>query len=386
MTRVIRLCSLAVLLGLVVAAPAAGQIPSLKKLKDKVKKVSDGTGTEGKAEATAAAGKAGEVAKVWDNYDFVPGNKVLFYTDFSGDKVGNFASRLKYVNGPMDVVERNGARVLRATGPATFLIPLAQPLPDKFTLEFDVIPPAKACCLFGVITFEGGAARERSPSSADVMWTPRGASIAGGGQEMNASVSKIPEEIEQSLWGQLVHVRVLMDGEYFKMYSDDRRLYNIPELGFRRDKVIRVYLEGNPEPGFTVYIAGIRVAESDTDVLWDALAAKGRWSTLGILFATAKAALQPESRPVVREIADALKAHPDLKILIEGHTDNVGDPASNLTLSQARADAVKAALVSQFGADGGRITTQGFGDTKPVADNATAEGRAQNRRVEIVKQ
>jgi outer membrane protein OmpA-like peptidoglycan-associated protein len=120
--------------------------------------------------------------------------------------------------------------------------------------------------------------------------------------------------------------------------------------------------------------------------MYDALAAKGRWVTQGILFATGKAELQPESRPVLKEIAATLKKYGDLKILIEGHTDNVGAAAANLALSDARAAAVKAALVSQFGADGARIATKGLGDTKPSAPNATAVGRAQNRRVEIVKQ
>jgi len=120
-------------------------------------------------------------------------------------------------------------------------------------------------------------------------------------------------------------------------------------------------------------------------VLYDALAANGRWATQGILFATGKAELQPESRPVLKEIAATLKEHEELKILIEGHTDNVGQAASNLSLSEARAAAVKAALVADFGIDGSRITTQGLGDTKPAVPNATPEGRAQNRRVEIVK-
>ena len=121
-------------------------------------------------------------------------------------------------------------------------------------------------------------------------------------------------------------------------------------------------------------------------MLYDALASKGRWATQGILFATGKAELQPESRPVLKEIAATLKEHGDLKILIEGHTDNVGAPASNLTLSDARAAAVKAALVADFAIAADRITTKGFGDTKPSVPNATAVGRAQNRRVEIVKQ
>ena len=86
------------------------------------------------------------------------------------------------------------------------------------------------------------------------------------------------------------------------------------------------------------------------------------------------------------EIASTMKKYGDLKILIEGHTDNVGAAASNLSLSDARAAAVKATLVSDFGVDATRITTKGFGDTKPSAPNTTAVGRAQNRRVEIVKQ
>jgi outer membrane protein OmpA-like peptidoglycan-associated protein len=147
-----------------------------------------------------------------------------------------------------------------------------------------------------------------------------------------------------------------------------------------------VALNGGEEAGMAVFLTGIRVAESETDVLYDALNAKGRWVTQGILFATGKADLQPESRPVLKEIAGVLKQHPDLKILIEGHTDNVGTPAANLTLSDARAAAVKTALMADFGADGARITTKGMGDTKPAVPNTTAAGRAQNRRVEVVKQ
>jgi outer membrane protein OmpA-like peptidoglycan-associated protein len=134
------------------------------------------------------------------------------------------------------------------------------------------------------------------------------------------------------------------------------------------------------------FITAIRLAESETDVMYDALNTNGRWTTHGILFATGQADLQPESRAVLKEIAATLKQHAELKVLIEGHTDNVGSAASNLSLSDARAAAVKTVLVSEYGIDGGRITTKGMGDTKPSAPNATAAGRAQNRRVEVVKQ
>jgi len=336
--------------------------------------------------ATPPPGQASKPdPKVWDNYDFVPGSRILFYTDFSEDKVGNFARGVKYVSGPAEVVERDGIKVLRATGDATFLVPLGKKLPQKFTLEIDAIAPM-AGALTRAVQFEGGAKWVANEQSAAVSWNPRGAFYEGSGGNISSSASELPAAMQAQVTGNVAHLRVLMDSGYFKMYVNEKRLYNIPEFAFRRDSVIRIALSGTEADGQAVFLTSIRVAESETDVLYDALAAKGRWATQGILFATGKAELQPESRPVLKEIASTLKAHGDLKILIEGHTDNVGAAASNLALSDARAAAVKAALVADFGVGADRITTKGFGDTKPAAPNTTAAGRAQNRRVEVVKQ
>ena len=80
-----------------------------------------------------------------------------------------------------------------------------------------------------------------------------------------------------------------------------------------------------------------------------------------------------------------LAEHPELKLTIEGHTDNVGDASANQALSQARAEAVRQALVAGYGAEAGRLEAKGFGASKPAAPNATPEGRAANRRVELVR-
>lgn len=332
-------------------------------------------------------GTAGRVpaqgqSKIWENYDFVPGSKVLFFTDFSEDRVGNFARALKYVNGPAEVVERDGVKMLRSTGRSTILVPVGRPLPQRFTLEIDILSTTPL--INGMLAFEGGRELDRGDKSAEVSWSPNGTFIIGGGQDAGKSSKPIAEEVQAAIVGGVAHIRVLMDESYFKMYMNERRLYNIPELQFLRAPDIRMLVIGSDEN--PTFITGIRIAESDTDVMYDALASKGRWATHGILFATGKADLQPESRPVLKEIAAALKQHADLKILIEGHTDNVGTSAANLALSDARAAAVKAALVADHGAAGDRITTKGFGDTKPTVPNTTANGRAQNRRVEIVKQ
>ena len=115
------------------------------------------------------------------------------------------------------------------------------------------------------------------------------------------------------------------------------------------------------------------------------LAAGSAVAVRGILFDTGQATIRPESTAVLAEIGALLKNEPALALAIEGHTDNVGGAAANLRLSDARAAAVKAYLVSTFGVDAARLVTAGRGDTQPVASNDTEEGRAQNRRVELRK-
>lgn len=104
-----------------------------------------------------------------------------------------------------------------------------------------------------------------------------------------------------------------------------------------------------------------------------------------INFDTNKALLKEDGKSVVTQIAGLLAADPSLKLSIEGHTDNVGDAAANLALSKARAAAVMKALIDGNNSYATRLSVTGWGQTKPLAPNTTAEGRAQNRRVTIVK-
>ena len=404
----------ALMLGFLVATSYSAEAQSIRDLAKKKKeaeaaakalkgkqadsaRVADSTRSADSAKAATApakgAGATGDSSKpakaspkVWDNYDFVPGSKVILYSDFSDDKVGNFTRRLRYKSGQMDVVERDGVKMLRATSRSEFLIPVGGKLPERFTLEIDLITPEQGTGGYDQVAIEGGRDLDRDEGSAEVNWNTTGTVIIGGGQNIGKSQIYFAEDVVSGLRGTVVHLRVLMDGPYFKFYSNERRVYNIPELAFKRDSSIRVFIKGSEEPDMATFVTMVRLAESETDVLYDALAANGRWATQGILFETGKADLKPESTPVLKEIASTLKDHADLKILIEGHTDNVGQPASNLALSEARAAAVKTALTTGYGIAAERITTKGFGDTKPSKPNTTPEGKAQNRRVEIVKQ
>jgi outer membrane protein OmpA-like peptidoglycan-associated protein len=124
--------------------------------------------------------------------------------------------------------------------------------------------------------------------------------------------------------------------------------------------------------------------EMSANEMADALAKTGSVTLNNILFDTGKATLKAESETALKTVIELLKFDAALKLEVQGHTDNVGIPAANLKLSKDRADAVKAFLV-KGGIVDARLTTAGFGDTKPVADNKTDEGKAQNRRVVLVK-
>jgi outer membrane protein OmpA-like peptidoglycan-associated protein len=108
-------------------------------------------------------------------------------------------------------------------------------------------------------------------------------------------------------------------------------------------------------------------------------------ATQGILFAVDSDVIRPESTPTLVEIGDMLTQHASLRLTIEGHTDSDGDDAHNLDLSRRRAASVKAYLVSRYKIDGSRLVTEGYGESRPAADNSTPEGKQQNRRVELVR-
>lgn len=298
------------------------------------------------------------------NYDFVPGDKVLFFDDFSTDKVGDLPARVQILSGNFEIADVGGRRMLRSTSGGRVMIPLAATLPDRFTLELEVIHS------WGWNLDVHFADADHS----DGLDYATFGSTAGIGTFQSA-----PAEDES---GKLYTARIMADGGHVKVYLDGKRVANVPQANLSRSNGIWIEGPGNDSDPF--YIASIRVAASDRS-LFDALNADGRVSTHGILFATNSDAIRPESAPTLEEIATMLQQHPDLKLTIEGHTDNVGAAAANQALSERRAAAVRQYLISHFQIDGARLTSRGFGATKPAASNDTPEGRQQNRRVELVK-
>lgn len=144
-----------------------------------------------------------------------------------------------------------------------------------------------------------------------------------------------------------------------------------------------VPLDDGQSYNLTVLEKGEMPQEVGTGELQAALEKDGRVA-LYLNFDTDKADLKPEAQPVLEKVVALMQDNPSLKLSVEGHTDNKGAAPRNKTLSEQRAQAVMKALVSA-GVAAGRLSAQGFGQEKPLASNATEEGRAQNRRVELVK-
>lgn len=327
-------------------------------------------GNAASGSASADAAKPGEGA--WRNYDFVPGERLVLAEDFTKDNVGDFPKRFKFKSGNLEIVEWNGARYLSTNDWSEFSIPLPETLPERFTMEFDY-------------SADGGngltiAFVDRSKNTAagyvDIgTWV---GGVSGGG--VNARGKPSGDEFRYSKV--LFPVRIMADGQHVKVYMGDTRVANVPQVDLGRTRAIYFTVPGKSQRA--AMIGNIRIAAGGRP-LYDALAANGRVATQGIYFDTGSDRIRPESTPTLKEIGTMLREHAELKLVIEGHTDNVGDAAANMKLSQDRAEAVRAYLLNTYSIAGGRLTAKGMGASKPAVPNTTAEGRQQNRRVELVK-
>jgi outer membrane protein OmpA-like peptidoglycan-associated protein len=158
---------------------------------------------------------------------------------------------------------------------------------------------------------------------------------------------------------------------------------NAPNAVFPRTDTLFIAVSSAAED-YPILIGPIRVAGGGRD-LYDRLARDGRVATQGILFASGSDRIRPESTPTLVEIGRMLEEHPELNLSIEGHTDTDGDDAFNQDLSERRAAAVRTYIIEHYDVEDGRLVTSGFGESRPVTDNASPEAKQQNRRVELVR-
>jgi OmpA-OmpF porin, OOP family len=342
-----------------------------------------GTSAAAASSETAAEGatpkKAGEGAFV--NFDFVPGDRVLFYDDYTADNVGDFPRRIEFEEGNAEIADWEGGKWLRVSKSAKFGLVLPETLPARFTVEFDYVTNQKASNGWPIML---------NMSGAESNWESQGSSnpqVRFDTDEGGAYVGKIEASgpAGGDFQNKVNHARIMADGKYTKVYINGVRVGNAPNADLGRSNKVQFWVPGYDPAGAQATLIGpIRIAAGGKK-LYDALSEKGRVATQGIYFDTGSDGIRQESAPTLKEIGTMLKEHADLELTIEGHTDNVGKAESNQALSEKRAAAVRQYLIDNYQIDAARLEAKGLGQTKPVGANDTAEGRQQNRRVELVK-
>lgn len=363
-----------------------------KKFEKEAKKVDDAaakatgeteaaTGEEAKPEgeeagatpaSSAPAGQGGSVASVSTKFDFVPGDSVILFDDFTQDELGEFPAQWRLTQGTFEVAELSGERWLRLTsvdGRVRMKLPNMASLPEFWTLELDFYssgPTGQDLTVTGYSENENRVFECVFVQGNDMVF--RSGSI----------FSSTP--FEGTIPGRH-HVMLMARGKAIKAYLDTQRMANVPEMWGEHGPIVdiefRIWSPAKPMITNVRFAEGCRPAK---DML-----AEGKLVTHGIHFATGSDVVLADSAPVLRQVAAYMQANPAVKLQITGHTDNVGTPASNLDLSKRRAASVAKALSDDLKIAADRFTTDGKGDSDPMSSNAKPEGRAMNRRVEFAK-
>jgi hypothetical protein len=185
---------------------------------------------------------------------FVPGSRELFVMDFANQPLGDTPKELRVLRGKAQIVEKEGAHMLRAAEPMEFMINLKENLPEAFTLEFDLIP--KACCNPEDLSFEGTPSQSRSPSSSNVEWRPSRVSVVGGGEHFQMPM---PQDLSEILPSAPTKVNVSFDASGMKLYAHDRLVATLPGRKFAHGRVLRVFLGGQDDDLYAVYLGRVRI-------------------------------------------------------------------------------------------------------------------------------
>lgn len=327
---------------------------------------------------------------VWSQYNFVPGDKIIFMDDLVGEENGEFPSRWDLLSGNAENASYGDHKVINLLHKAkiTPLMDKEHYLPEVFTIEFDALfqrknGPTYQDYLIRLWADGGkyGYSDDRKNYCSAIRVSMHGASLNctknGSANEFEGFDEAMVVAVDEPVWR---HVAISFNKRSLKLFVDENRFLNIPNVVFEPEALVLEVFAIYKEPSA---IKNVRIAEGGKK-LYDRVVTDGRFVTRGILFDINSATIKPESGGVLKEVATMMKEHPNLNFRIEGHTDSDGDDQYNLKLSAQRAEAVKWALVD-MGITENRFETEGKGEAVPVWDNTNPEGKANNRRVEFVR-
>ena len=366
------------------------------------------TGSDVNANHVNTNSSASPTLRAYSKFDFVPGEKILYYDEFDNTGVGDFPTGWN-TNSTAEVVRFNDlpGKWLSITKDGYFQPEMVSKMPENFTLEFDVFNRYRSNNILAYNFIIGKSSNPRrdigEDNSAEAAFKFTWAGCSGGlgysvyekGEKMgfNEDLSSKnlvcpgenytePASVRFSIWRQKNRVRVYLNEEKvldLPQAFNSNLTYNVFKLGAQYMN----YANGR-EQDDQFMVTNLRYAVGAPDTR-SKLISQGKFSTTGILFDVNSDKIKAGSFGTLKEIATILKENPAVNVKIIGHTDSDGDDKANLSLSQKRAAAVKQALTADFGIDASRMQTDGKGEAEPAEPNTTSQGKANNRRVEFIK-
>ena len=332
--------------------------------------------------ALSAASQDSQPFKSYQNYDFVPGDKILFEDQFITEQDGEFPSHWKLENGQAvinKVKETNSFVITDGNfGKVSPRMKTSAYLTDPFTVECDyIITDGNQ---YGINIF---LASEDPANDVEGIITFNGSGSISTSYFTNDFRADYPDKSlnETGYLNTWHHIAIIYKNKQIKCYLDQYRVLVMPDISFEPRSVKFGGIASAEAP---VIFSNVKIASGGGMNVIGKKFTEYRIITHGINFDIDKATIKPESMGTLNMIVQVMKDNADLKFEVGGHTDKTGSSQHNATLSQQRAEAVKAELV-KLGVSSDRLTTKGYGDTKPISDNDTPEGKANNRRVEFVK-
>lgn len=372
---------------------------SVEKAVDKKIESKEETKQEAPAENNSVSGNDAVPAasdkkdlKVYSKFDFVPGSTIQYFDNFEKDNIGEtpegwITSSAAEV---VDIEGLEGKWLKMASQSSKHIVRnKKQSWGNNFTIEFDLLIVKKDYDPRMGIALINTAGKMVTDETLLMNYRPVllfEAIVVAGGKSRISLVNKDNKTVSDNMNGELnysnttpVHISLCVQGKRFRMWWNEKKLYDMAAIN--EEYIPNQFgFEFGSVGGSDFYVSNIRVAKDVPDTR--AKFEQGKIVS-NLLFYTGTADLRSESMGALLDVSKVLKeAASPVKIV--GHTDSDGDDASNQKLSQARAEAVKAILVKQYGIDESLLNTEGRGEAQPVADNKNAEAKAQNRRVEFI--
>ncbi|MCX6151934.1 MAG: OmpA family protein [Ignavibacteriales bacterium] len=325
-------------------------------------------------------------------YDFVPGEKIILFDDFSQDAVGDFPA-LWTANAPGEINTLSiapGNWFNLNSGDGNYFLLKNIDFPKNFIIEFDIVPKKTGGRIAaGLILYGEDKHKEMDnnphPGNGGIIisiekggWNTLGYKT-GESSNITGSSTLNPVEPEK-----VNHVIIWVQNRRFRIYYKEAKVLDMPTNIYDETKLNRLCFRLSRGASCGSYISNFRITDASPDMR-SKLLTEGKLVSYGIYFDVNKDVVKTESYGTIKGIATILQENPTVKIKIVGHTDSDGEDKSNLDLSKRRAASVKNVLVKDFSIDAARIETDGKGEGEPIAQNDTAANKSLNRRVEFIK-